>query len=196
MQPGDETKPEDPNTDDRSLPEADEPQSPWQYSSETGDGFQAPADLPTVTWSASEFIDHQKNAGWFFGLAGATILAGAILYFLTKDIVTVVVVAIAAVLFGITAGRKPRTLNYQLDHRGVQIAEKSYPYVLFKSFSVLEEGAFSSIQLMPLKRFMPPITLYYPPETEDQIINTLGNYLPHEDRQHDAVDRLMKRIRF
>ncbi len=49
---------------------------------------------------------------------------------------------------------------------------------------------------MPLKRFMPPITLYYPPDQEDAVINALAAYLPHEDRTHDPVDRLMRKIRF
>jgi hypothetical protein len=173
------------------------PATPWQYDQ----GGQTAGTLPhahvePVSWSASEFVDNEKTAGWFFSLAGLSVLVVAVIYFLTRDLVTVVVVALAAILFAVTAKRKPRILDYVLDDRGIRIGTKGFTYETFKSFSILEEGAFNSVQLMPLKRFMPPISLYFPPETEEKIITTLGNYLPHEERTHDAVERLMRRVRF
>jgi len=129
-------------------------------------------------------------------LAGLTGLVVAVVYLITREVFSAIVIVLAASLFGVTAQRKPRTLQYQVDSHGVSIGSKAYQYGLFKSFSVLEEGAFSSIQLMPLKRFMPPISLFYPPEQEEQIVNTLGSYLPHEERTHDPIDRLMRRVRF
>ena len=184
-----------PSTADNSV--VSEP-SPWQYSAgdEVGGGQLPVPNTAPVSWTASEFVDNEKNAGWFMGLAGLTVLAVIAVYLITHDLITAVVIIIAAVLFGVTAKRKPRTLQYQLDNSGVNIGGKPYPYELFKSFAVLAEGAFNSIQLMPLKRFMPPISLYYPPESEEQIITTLGSYLPHEDRTHDPLERLMRRVRF
>lgn len=190
------TAPKTPEPEQR--PVASETPSPWQYSpgDEVASGRLPQANIPPVSWSASEFIDNEKNAGWFIALAGITAGAVALIYLITRDLVTVFVVIMAATLFGVTAKRKPRTLQYQLDHMGVNIEGKLYPYDSFKSFAMMHEGAFNSIQLMPLKRFMPPISLYYPPESEDQIMTTLGSYLPHEDRTHDPIERLMRRVRF
>ena len=171
--------------------------SPWQYSPEPGqEAYEQHANVAPVNWTASEFVENEKNSSWFMALAGGTIVAVAVIYLITHDIVTAVVIIIAASLFGVAAKRKPRTLEYQLDHAGVSIGGKPYPYTLFKSFAMMQEGAFNSIHLMPLKRFMPPISLYYPPESEDQIVATLGSYLPHEERTHDPVERLMRKIRF
>ncbi len=171
--------------------------SPWQYSSGDEVASQQPAaNLSPVSWTASEFVDNEKNASWFMGLVAITAVAVLVIYLITRDLVTAFVIIMAATLFGITAKRKPRTLQYQLDNTGVNIGGKPYGYDLFKSFAMMEEGAFNSIQLMPLKRFMPPISLYYPPESEDQIVTTLGSYLPHEERTHDPVERLMRRVRF
>ena len=196
MQPGDNDPSSTESGTDAQAPAAET--SPWQYSqeSETTTTQPHPNNLPPVSWTASEFIDNEKNASWFLGLTGATVLASAVIYLITHDVITPIVIAIAAVLFGITAKRKPRTLEYLLDHAGVTIGGKPYSYSLFKSFSMMEEGAFTSIQLMPLKRFMPPISLYYPPESEERIITTLGSYLPHEERSHDEIDHLMRKIRF
>ncbi|MEX2054544.1 MAG: hypothetical protein WD972_00035 [Candidatus Andersenbacteria bacterium] len=174
-----------------------EPENPWRYTADEqrSSGSQY-VDLEPVSWSASEFIESEKPTGWYLALAGVSTAATAIIYLMTRDPVTVAVVLLAAVLFAVTAKRKPRTLKYEIDERGIKIGEKSYPYDYFKTFSILEEGAFNSIQLMPLKRFMPPISLYFPPENEEKIVSTLGSYLPHEERSHDVVERLMRRVRF
>ena len=149
-----------------------------------------------LSWTASEFIEHQKPQGWYLSLTAAALVVAAAMYFVLRDIVTTVVIVIAAVLFGVVGARKPRATNYSLSRTGLRIGDKAYPYSAFKSFSVLEEGAINSIQLLPLKRLMPPISLYFPPEMEEQIGDLLSDYLPHEDRDHDAIDRLMKRMHF
>lgn len=173
----------------------------WQYNPETapspGDSadHQAPS-LKPISWTASEFIDHQKDKSWFLGLAGLTLLAIGVIYFMTHDITSCAVIGVVAVLFGITAARKPRTLEFAIDDQGIQIGNKLYTYASFKSFTVMEEGPFSSIQLLPMQRFMPPVSLYYPPEQEDAITASLGAFLPHENRERDPIDKLMRRIRF
>lgn len=156
----------------------------------------AQPSIETVSWTASEFVEHQKPQGWYVLLGLGAVVISAVLYFISKDVITVVVVALATVMFGVVGARKPRSLSYAIGPTGVKIGEKSFPYETFKSFSVIEEGAIDSIQLAPLKRFVPPISLYFPPDQEEEIVETLAAYLPHEDRNHDAVDRLMKRVHF
>lgn len=156
----------------------------------------SPPQTETVSWSASEFIEHEKPHGWYAILAVGAVLLAAILYFLVRDVITVVVVSIAAILLGVVAARKPKSMDYSLSQAGLRIGEKNYPYSTFKSFSMIEEGAIDSIQLMPLKRIVPPVSIYFPPEQGDQIFEILAAYLPHEDREHDPLDKLMRRLHF
>lgn len=153
-------------------------------------------DTQAITWTASEFIAHSKSFGWYAGLALAAIAAAALVFFVTKDRISSGVILMAAALLGVYAGHKPRELQYQLDQGGLTIGPKHFTYDQFRCFSVLPEGAFSSIVLMPLKRFAVTTTIYYAPEDEDKIVNLLGIHLPLEERGHDAVDRLMHRIHF
>jgi hypothetical protein len=184
------------------------PESPWQYRS-SAPSQPAPAatfnqqsgtqvyDGPSeVTWSASEFIAHNKGIGWFVALAAVTVAIDIALYLLIKDVLTAVVVPVFAILFGITAARKPRVMEYRLNGVGLYIGSRFYPYGEFKSFSIQEDGAFASIVFSPLKRFMPPTSIYFGPDDEDKIFAVLSQHLPMEHLEHDFVDRLSRRIRF
>jgi hypothetical protein len=149
-----------------------------------------------VEWTASEFISHDKAAGWYMLLAVGAILLAAILYVLTRDWVTAGVILVAAIFFGIYGSHKPRQLPYKLDKHGLSIGAKHFYYNEFRSFSIVPEPGFSSIVLMPLKRFGVPTTIYYSLEDEERIINLLASYLPLEERKPDAIDSLMRRVRF
>jgi hypothetical protein len=150
----------------------------------------------TVTWTASEFIAHTKSTGWYLMLALVAIAIAALVWLVTKDKISTTVILVAALALGGYGARKPRQLQYVLNDQGLEIGSKYYAYDEFGSFSIMQEGAFSSIVFVPLKRFAPLTTIYYAPEDEDKIVDILSERLPMEERHHDAVDRLMHRIRF
>ena len=80
--------------------------------------------------------------------------------------------------------------------RGLRLRGNFYDYGQFRSFAVVPEGTFQSITLMPLKRFMPMLTVYYSPEDEQKITDLLANQLPLENRGRDTLDRFLHHIRF
>lgn len=161
---------------------------------------QAPQTAVTaddsVSWTASEFIDHEKSGGWYALLIVGVLVFAVAVSALTKDIFSGVIIAIMGFAFAFFAARKPRTLPYVLDHDGLQIGPKHYAYTLFKSFSVIDEGTVRSITLMPLKRFMPPISIFYDPKDEQTIASVISTHLPFEPGDLDPIERLMRRVRF
>ena len=175
-------------------PDLLEKPDPAQWQTDTPSNPEQ--DKVLVEWTASEYIDHQKTSRWYAMLMIGALLLGLLLFIVTRDLVSVVVVLLAAALFGVSGAKKPRTLPYRITNQGIQIADKLYPFGDIKHFSVVSEGGISSIQLLPLKRFMPALTIYYPPEIEETIFNALADFLPHEEERKDPVDRLMKRLRF
>ncbi len=185
------------------MPEPEYPQNPndsnWQYTS--GANEEVPSDsgydLEPVTWRAHEFIHHPKSAQWYMGLAVWTILLALGVYFMSdSDFVSVGVVLITAIVFGIFASRKPREMDYRIDQNGVSIGDKLFTFASFKSFSQVDEGEYPAIWLMPLKRFMPIISLYFDPAQEQQIIEALSASLPFEDLRPGLIDNLMHRLKF
>lgn len=151
---------------------------------------------PIVEWKASEFIDHQKSTGWFLPLIIVALLASAAVYFLTRDILAVAVLLLGSITFAIYAQQKPRTLAYSLFPQGIKVGEKSYSYDDFKTFSIIQEEALFSVFLQPIKRFVPPITIYFDPQDGEKIFDILASHLPHVEREQDPIERLMRRIRF
>lgn len=201
-QPSRESQPAPPAPTQEANPAAEtpipEPVSNWSYqpSEEPASADRDMPAMPEITWTASEYIAHDKGPEWFMGLAVVAGLGTVVAYIITRDFVTAGVILLVAIIFGVFAARQPRVLTYRIDHRGITIADKHYPYMSFRSFAVQDEGALNSIFLIPMKRFMPGLNIYFPPEHEMEIVNTLGNYLPHEERPPDAIDRLMRKVRF
>lgn len=174
----------------------------WYSGVPTGldelDNASQPAAGPTeqISWTASEYIAHQKTSSWFIALAVVTVLVSGAVYWLMRDVISVVVIIVAALLFGTYGSRQPRQQQYVLDSRGLVIGDRQYAYSEFRSFGVIPENEFSSIVLMPLKRFAVPTTIYYDLADEQKILSMLSNYLPYQDRGHDPIDSLMRRLRF
>lgn len=179
----------------------------WQYNSSATEQtsqpqtqqatqLQQPEDTSAITWTASEFVEHEKSVAWYIQFLGATIVVLGVIFFVTRDVISVVVLSLVAVVFLVVAGRKPRVLSYAVSTWGVTVGSRTYPYSKFKSFAVIDEGAIRSIMLLPLQRFMPSISLYYDPKDEQRIVVALSDALPIEERQQDNVDKFMRRIRF
>lgn len=177
----------------------------WQFTSETSAPHETatkhtpslhPDATQSLTWTASEFIAHEKSGQWYAVLALVGIVGTAVMYLLTKDKISAGITLFVAVAFGAFAGRKPQVQQYVMSTHSLLIGGKEYLFQNFKSFSINEEGAIVSVVFMPLKRFMPALTIYVVPDMEEQVVTFLSGLLPFEQRQPDAVDTFLKRIRF
>jgi hypothetical protein len=207
MQPGQTITPgQDPVKVDDTTPiqetqtPVEQPQPVFMPQTENSDPvpvFQpAETNEASIRWTASEYVDHAKGPAWFAAMGLGLFAAVGLVYFLLKDIFASALLGVAGITFAIFAGRRPQVLEYAIGPAGVSIGQRTHPFSDFKSFSLTESGPLPSILLLPLKRFLPPITIFYDPKEEDKIIDALADYLPHEDREPDVVDKLMSRIRF
>jgi hypothetical protein len=192
---------------------SEEENTPWQYKH---DGQQAsgqsalnqttqeePAEqqdessaTASLSWTGPEYVEHERAPSWYFLLILAILTITTALYFLTKDIFAVVATVIAGIILGVYAGRKPHQVTYELTDKGLKIGQKLYPYNAFRSFSIFQEGTFSSINFLPVKRLMPPIAAYFDPQNEQKVEDAVGNHLPLDQHKLDAIDRLSRRLRF
>lgn len=178
-----------------ATPDAPTPNEYQENATPTAPEAEAEDDI-LLHWQAAEFVSHEKSPSWYYKLAGVAILIAAIVFLLTKDKISTGIVVFGALLLGIYARRQPRELEYVLATHGLGIGEKYHSYEEFRSFSVVPEAHMSSVIFRPMKRFGQILTIYFPPELEDQVGDILADRLPYEDHQHDLVESFMRRIRF
>jgi hypothetical protein len=181
---------------------------PWQYR--PGGGSEA-SDVPDeeelvahagksddkpVSWTASEYIDHENGLSWYGMLFLATVVVSGSIYLLTKDYLATGTIIILGVIVATAAARRPEKITYQLSSTGIKIGEKFYSFRGYRSFYIVKDGALHSISLMPLKRFSPALSIYFDPADEEHIVKRLSERLPFEEHQMDLVDKISRRLRF
>lgn len=181
----------------------DQPENnPFKYRSQTvfPDSKQSHQERLVATgkgmaWTAPEFIEHHHPPGWYASLAASTLAVAALVYFLTRDLFATVTILIIGLIVWVFAGHKPAQSSNEITAHGISINRKSYPFSLFKSYTILHEASLSSLNLLPLKRFTPPVTAYFDPALEQRITDAIGDHLPTEERPMDGIDRLAHRLR-
>lgn len=188
-----------------------EENSPWEYKHDAGEppakeaapnsDNSSPRDeakprvTKSISWQASEYIEHSRNSGWYIGLIAATAIVALVVYFVTKDYFAAGIVVVLGFVTWAYANRKPRQLNYEISDSGFIVGQKKYSYNTFKFFSIIREGTITSVYLYPVKRFMPPVTAFFNPDDESRITEALGEHMPYEERKLEGIDRLARRLR-
>lgn len=175
-----------------------EGQNYWQAEQVEAPVEQVVAPQPSqpVTWQASEYIHHEKDFFWFAGLVLVAAALIAVSLFLVQSwtfTALVVVMVISVVVFAL---RPPRTLSYTLSGQSLDVNEKQYHLSEFRAFGVVQDGPLFSIVLLPVKRFMPSLTVYFPHEHGEEIVDHLGDYIPMEEINLDIIDRAVRKLRF
>lgn len=149
-----------------------------------------------ITWTAQEYIHQDKSPLWFILFTFVVIGLIAVDFFFLKSwtfSALVIVMAIAVIVF---SRRPPRDINYALSgSQGLYVGEKLHHFDEFKAFGVLEEDGHHSIMLIPTKRFAPGVSVYFPEEAGEQIVDMLGQRLPMENLKLDAIDVIVRKLR-
>ncbi len=158
------------------------------------DQEQESTDEP-ITWVAYEYIHQEKGTMWFvvFAVIIAALLALSV--FLMKSWSFAALLAVIAVVVVIYSRRPPRELTYTLGDDGLLVDQKLHKFTDFKSFGVVRDGQEFSVMLIPTQRFQPGVTVYFPEEAGEAIVDLLGARLPMKDLKLDAVDRLVRLLR-
>jgi hypothetical protein len=178
----------------------------WQQDEQTPDSTQAAAsdaeqtpgpagDITPITWEASEYIDHHRDAAWFlgFGIITTLLIAGSI--FLIQNYIFTALIAVMAIALLIYVKRPPQVIHYSLAESGLQIGETYHSFNNFRAFGIIQDGAFFAVKLLPTGRFSQELTIYFSEDTGEEIVDLLGEFLPMEQLQLDIVDRLLRRLR-
>ena len=147
-----------------------------------------------VNWEAEEYLQRSKGKGWYIGFV-VVVLGLVALSIVLKWWTFTALVALSSVALLIYAMRSPRKLHYSLSDKGLHEGSKVYNYEDYKSFGVMQEGDKYAIILTPRKRFSPRVTVYFPQESGEEIVDAFGMRLPMEEVKLDFLDKIVRMLR-
>ena len=184
-----------PTTEQSSLATADQQAATNQPPTDNDEAASpTQSNGNQVSWVASEFIHQERGTMWFIALYFLAAIFAGVSIWLQWWFVLVLIIVIA-ITVSIYTRLPPHQLNYVLDENGLSVDGKPYPYESFKSFGVIKDGEHYSIMLIPVQRFQPGLTVYFPEESGEEIVDVLGAYLPMKEMKLDAVDRIVRMLR-
>lgn len=167
-------------------------EEPGQAQSPT----EAPLDGAPITWSAQEYVHLDKNAWWYVAFVLVVLAFIAIDIFFLRSWTFSALVIVMAVALVIYIRRPPRTLTYALSpSQGLYVGEQLHHFDDFKAFGIITDDGHHSIMLIPRKRFAPGVSVFFPEEAGEQIVDILGQRLPMQDLKLDAIDIIIRKLR-
>ncbi len=176
------------------TPQVTQPETPEEMPSDD----QQPDSLAdnTIHWSASEYIFQEKNGLWFMAFAILVLGLISLDIFALKTYTFSALIAVMAVAVVVYYRRPPAEISYTLSpQHGLYVGEKLRTFEEFKSFAVISDNGSNYIMLVPTKRFSPALSVYFPTESGEQIVDVLGQILPMEQRKLDAFDYIVRKLR-
>lgn len=156
---------------------------------------QGVVELPVqdpVQWQAAEYIHHEKNPLWFVGFGLIVLLLTAAAVFLIKSWTFAILIPVMAVALVAYSHRAPRMIDYVLSGKGLYINDTLHPFAEFKSFGVIHDETEYSIVFIPVRRFRPSLTVYFPEDKGESIVDFLGVRLPMQPLKLDAFDKIVR----
>ena len=150
----------------------------------------------SITWTAQEYIHPDKTPVWYilFGFIAIALIAVDVFFLQSWTFsALVVVMAIATIVY---IRRPARTLTYAASAaEGLYVGEQLHSFDDFKSFGLITADGSNSIMLVPRKRFAPGVSVYFPAEVGEQLVDILGSRLPMEELKLDFFDIIVRKLR-
>ena len=152
-------------------------------------------DEELIRWQGIEHIYREKDPLWY--IIFAIVVLGFILLaiFVVKSWTFAILVPVMAAALVVYAMRPPAVIDYTLSRKGLHANDRLYSFNDFKEFGLVQGTEEHSVMLMPRKRFQPGVTVYFPEEAGEAIIDMLASRLPMRDVKLDSVDRLIRMLR-
>ena len=152
-------------------------------------------DEELVRWQATEHIYREKDPLWYLVFAIVVIGFMLLAIFVIKSWTFAVLVPVMAAALVVYAMRPPATISYTLSRKGLHANDRLYDFADFREFGLVQDSEAHSIMLMPRKRFQPGVTVYFPEEAGEAIVDMMAARLPMRDLKLDPVDRLIRMLR-
>jgi len=152
-------------------------------------------DNPPISWTAAEYIVAEKNVVWYVIFAIVVFGLIALDIFVLKSYIFSVLVILMAISLIVYIRRPARQVAYSISaENGIYVAENLRHFEEFRYFGVIRDGEHFSIMLIPTKRFAQGLSIYFPEELGEKIVEVLGSQLPMQDLKLDVIDKVIRKL--
>lgn len=150
-----------------------------------------------LTWSALEYEEKDRSKDWFWAL-GIIVVTSSIAAIIFENYFFAVLLLLSGALLGFFAVKKPDTVTYELNEKGLKIRNRIYPYENIKSFWVQIGENFKPLLFIHSERaFMPILSIPIDENIAEDIhsIMTSQNIAEVEMKEHPS-EKIMEVLGF
>ena len=152
-------------------------------------------ELEKIEWQMPEYNEKERNNDWFWAL-GIIVVAASITSIIFSNYFFAILIVLSGFLIALFAVKTPEMVTYELNHKGLKIRDRIYPYNKIKSFWVQEENP-ATLFIKSERLIMPIISMPIEYSMTDEIKNTMlaGGVKPEEMKEHFS-EKVMESIGF
>lgn len=153
-------------------------------------------DDEPIHWQSEEYVQEKKGGLWFIFLIIFALGFIALDVFIMKSYTFSVLVIVMVLALIVYSRRPPKVIDYTLSGaQGLYVGEKLYHFSEFKEFGVIKDhNGRNSIMLIPIKRFSLGVSVYFPDELGEKIVDIFGARLPMKTMKLDTIDIIIRKL--
>ncbi len=157
-----------------------------------------PADQneePNFSWEAPEYEHFEKTPRWYW-VTGGILLAIIAYALITNAILMAITFLLIGMLAYIYAEREPRTIQMEIDSKGIKVDDYFYEHDDLKSFWIFYdvEDNFKILSLHSKKTFLPYIHVPIGDTNPILLREVLVHYLPEIKQELSIMERMERMI--
>ncbi|MBU0611944.1 hypothetical protein KKA39_02450 [Patescibacteria group bacterium] len=148
-----------------------------------------------IEWSAPEYEDKKRNVDWFWAL-GVIVIAVSITSIIYGNYFFAILIIISGILLGFFAVKKPETVFYELNKKGLKIKTRLFPFENIKAFWV-QTSPKQVLFIKSERLFMPIISVPIENNFGEEIRSImLAHNVTEEEMKENPSEKIMDKLGF
>ena len=148
-----------------------------------------------ISWQAPSHFYVEKKPDWYW-VVGIITLALAAVSIMFGQVITGIFIIVAAVALVLHASKPPRTIDCEINDRGIIIDHVLYPFLSIDSFWIPHDEAIPKVLFKSRKTFMPLISVYIEGIDPEEIREILLRYIAETEHHEPFLKHLLEGFGF
>ena len=146
-----------------------------------------------LEWEAPEYVEHKKNADWYWYLALAAVLL-LIFAVYERSFLFGALVIIGWFTVMLYSARSPKIITITVEERGILIEQNLYHWSNIKSFWTFEAKRELSLELK--KTFLPHVKISLGNTDPEMAREIILKFVPEKEQEESLLENISDILRF